>query len=316
MNPSRRLQANPFILICSVVLLMVSTTLFSQSPERLEKDVRTLVSIGPRNTYRPDLLARSIEHIHHKLQGLTSRIADQEFQVDGQTYKNVIASFGSPDGERLIVGAHYDVCGDTPGADDNASGVAGLLELARLLSAMNLKGHSRIDLVFFANEEPPHFGKPTMGSAAHALSLKKENVKVRGMICLEMIGYFTDKPNSQEYPLPIMKIAYPKRGNFIAVAGVTGQGGFTRSVKRAMKEASSLPVECLTAPRWLPGIDFSDHRNYWAEGYKAVMITDSSFYRNRNYHKNSDLPETLDYQRMSLVVKGVLSSTLELSKNK
>jgi Peptidase family M28 len=147
-----------------------------------------------------------------------------------------------------------------------------------------------------------------MGSATHAASLRERGIPVRAMIALEMIGFFTDAPGSQEYPLQILKLFYPSQGNFIGVVGKLGQGALVRRIRNSMRRASSLPVHSISAPIWPPGVDFSDHRSYWEAGYEAVMITDTAFYRNPNYHTTDDTPETLDYERMAMVVKGVYAA--------
>jgi hypothetical protein len=155
-----------------------------------------------------------------------------------------------------------------------------------------------------------------MGSAVHAKSLRKREVPVKAMISLEMIGYFRDEPRSQRFPAPFLRFVYPDTGNFITVAGKLGQGGLVRRVRNAMRKASPLPVESITAPESLPGVSLSDHRNYWAAGYEAVMITDTAFYRNDNYHSETDTPDTLDYPRMAMVVEGVHGAVLVLAGKK
>jgi len=169
--------------------------------------------------------------------------------------------------------------------------------------------------VAYTLEEPPYYATPHMGSAVHAASLAQERVEVRAMISIEMIGYFSDAPRSQDFPASILKLVYPTTGNFIAVVGKLGQGGLVRQVKRAMRGASPLPVESISAPAFVPGIDFSDHRNYWKHGYEAVMITDTSFYRNRNYHTMGDTPDTLDYRRMAQVVVGIDAAVRALARD-
>ena len=221
------------------------------------------------------------------------------------------AIFGPQTKERVVIGAHYDSAGPLPGADDNASGVAGLIELAHLLGrAPKASLNTSVELVAYTLEEPPFFATQHMGSAVHAASLKQQRVPVRLMLSLEMIGYFTDAPNSQRYPVAAMKLTYPSVGNFIAVVGKIGQGATVQRIKEAMQSASSLPVQFLNAPSSLPGVDLSDHRNYWNAGYEAAMITDTSFYRNPSYHTAQDTPDTLDYQRMALVVEGIYAVAL------
>jgi hypothetical protein len=211
------------------------------------------------------------------------------------------------DAERLIVGAHYDVF-TNPGADDNASGVAGLLELARLLDTLKPVLKYRIDLVAYTNEEPPYFRTEQMGSAVHAKYLSDNKIKVKGMICLEEIGYFTDEAKSQSYPLDILHLFYPERGNFIGVVGKIGQRKIVRRMKSKMRSGSVIDIRSINAPRWVTGIDYSDHLNYWNYGYDAVMINDTSWYRGNQYHTGGDTPDRLDYERMAQVVSGVYNA--------
>jgi len=277
-------------------------------PTRLEAHVRALVSFSPRNETHPENLDRAAAWISRELQDTGGRVEDQAFEANGAVYRNVLAHFGPESRERIVVGAHYDAAGPYPGADDNASGIAALIELARLLGETPPSIH--VELVAFTLEEPPSFTTPAMGSAVHAASLRKRGISVRAMIALEMIGYFTDAPGSQEYPVSILKLFYPTRGNFIGVVGKLGQGSLVRRVRRAMRRASPLPVHAISAPISLPGVDFSDHRSYWEAGYEAVMITDTAFYRNPNYHAADDTPETLDYARMAMVVEGVYGAVI------
>jgi Zn-dependent M28 family amino/carboxypeptidase len=279
-------------------------------PARLEASVRTLVeSFGPRDERHPENLDRAATWIRGELERAGGKVSDQPFRIGSATYRNVSAFFGPDTRDRVVVGAHYDTAGPLPGADDNASGVAGVLELARLLGSAPLK--RRVELVAYPLEEPPYFASAQMGSAFHARELKEQGVQVRSMICLEMIGYFSDAPNSQELPVAALRLAYPTRGNFILAVGRLGQGGVVRRIRNRMQRtAAPLDVRSIVAPGSFPGVDFSDHRNYWNEGWDAVMITDSAFYRNPNYHTEQDTPDTLDYQRMAQVVDGVLAAVV------
>ncbi len=273
-------------------------------PDRLKTHVQMLSeTLAPRDYSHPQNLDRVAKYIEGEFERAGARVEQQPFDVQGVTYRNVRAFFGPDSKDRVIIGAHYDAAGPLPGADDNASGVAGLIELAHLLRNTPLK--TSVELVAYTLEEPPFFATSQMGSAVHAASLKQKNVPVRLMMGLEMIGYFTDEPDSQRYPVAAMKLMYPTVGNYIAIVGKTGQGGVVRRVKKAMQGASSLPVHSVNAPPSLPGIDLSDHRNYWNAGYEAVMITDTSFFRNDRYHTAQDTPDSLDYQRMAMVVQGV-----------
>jgi Zn-dependent M28 family amino/carboxypeptidase len=250
-------------------------------------------------------------YIKHEFEQSGARVSEQTFQVDEETYRNVIASFGPENAEQIIVGAHYDAYGSLPGADDNASGTAGLIALAQQLRGADLK--RRVDLVAYTLEEPPNFRSPNMGSWQHAESLKKSGVRVKAMLCLEMIGYFSDAKGSQQFPISGLSAIYGDRGNFIVVAANYGNIGLTRRVKKAMIAAGSLPVHSINAPSFLPGIDFSDHLNYWAQDFPAVMITDTAFYRNANYHTTEDTPEKLDFRRMAQVVDGVAAAVKQLA---
>jgi len=277
--------------------------------ERLRQDVQTLTAmVPPRNANNVVSLDKSAGYILEEFRKTGGRVEIQRFTQDGKEYKNVICSFGPEAGERIIVGAHYDVQGDQPGADDNASGVAGLLELSRLVQALKTELTYRIDFVAYTLEEGQFRKHPFArhyGSYIHARSLAQAGISVRAMISLEMIGYFTDRPDSQKYPLFFMRWFYPDKGNFIAVVGKWGQGSLVKKVSTLLSARSQVPVESLTAMSFIPGVSFSDHQSYWKFDYPAVMITDSAFYRNKNYHKPSDTADTLDYDRMAEVIKGL-----------
>jgi Zn-dependent M28 family amino/carboxypeptidase len=285
----------------------------SVDPARLEAHVRKLsVELSPRSIGSLENLDRVAAYISGELTQAGGAVSEQGYRVENQSYRNVIARFGPDTPERIVVGAHYDAFGGLPGADDNASGVAGLIELARLLGAQTPA--TRVDLVAFSTEEPPYFGTTGMGSSVHAQSLQKENVSVRAMLSLEMIGYFSDARGSQQFPAGILSAFYPSTGDFIGVVGRVSDGLLARRVKAAMSAASPLPVYSISAPSVIPGIDFSDQLNYWHAGYGAVMITDTAFYRNLNYHTPRDTAEKLDYKRMALVVEGAYAAVIDLAR--
>jgi len=274
--------------------------------ERLFADVEMLTSISPpRNFENISSLNKAAGYIENELKNTGGEIEIQNFSIGNDVYKNIICSFGIENPERIVIGAHYDVCGDQPGADDNASGVAGLLEIGRLIKQLQPLLNYRIDLVAYSTEEPPFFRTAAMGSAIHAKSLAKEGVKVKAMISLEMIGFYSDKPNSQHFPIFFLKWFYPTTANFITVVGKLFQRKTVKHMKEYMSNGSNIDVQSINAPKILPGIDFSDHLNYWKHGYQAVMITNTSFYRNPNYHMATDKIETLDFDKMAEVVKGV-----------
>ena len=282
------------------------------SPEILKTHVITLSETNPPRSEDIDNLDVSAFYIKDQLVKYGD-VKEMEYTVWGIPYRNISILFGDETNERIVVGAHYDSFLGLPGADDNASGVAGLIELARLLSQAQLK--RSVELVAYTLEEPPYFRTPEMGSAVHAKTLKENGVEVVVMMSLEMIGYFTDEPNSQEYPFSLMKLFYPSTGNFIAVVGNFSGFGIVRKTKRAMKKVMNLPVRSLNAPGALAGVDFSDHLAFWWYDYPALMITDTAFYRNKAYHTENDTWDRLDYERMSEVVKGVYNAVLEFSNN-
>jgi len=252
--------------------------------KRVEKKLYIITrKFGNRDYLNPKALNKVADYIHQEFSEVCDTVSYQNFKVNSIQYKNVIASIGIENDERIIIGAHYDVCGIQEGADDNASGLVGILELSRLLSKQKL--NYRIDFVAYTLEEPPFFGTQEMGSYVHAKSVFEQKQKVKGMICLEMIGYFNDSVGSQSYPLGILKPFYGSKGDFITVVQKFGSGRFSSKIKRLMKKQKLVKTKSFKAPKKLPGIDFSDHRNYWEFGYDAVMITNTAFYRNDNYHQ-------------------------------
>jgi len=285
-----------------------------QSKDRLYGDVQQLTWIQPaRNYLNLGSLGKAADYIRGEFARLRARVSEQPFAADGRTYRNIIARFGTEGAkERVVVGAHYDVCGDQPGADDNASGVAGLLETARLLHELKPELPYEVELVAYCLEEPPFFATPQMGSAVHARSLHQQGVKVKSMICYEMIGYFSDVPHSQRFPNPELGKHYPNTGNFIVVVGKEGQEQFTRHVRDLMRQHTSIDVQSVNLPPAFGLVGLSDHRNYWTYGIDAVMINDSSFLRNPHYHQPSDTIDTLDFDRMAAVVQGAYGAIIRL----
>jgi Peptidase family M28 len=272
-------------------------------PEALRRHVEALsTGFFPRDFEHSQNLDRAAAYIADALRAVGVRSREQQYQVEGRTFRNVIAEIGPITSQRIVIGAHYDAAGEQPGADDNASGVAGIVELARLLRAA--PPPMRVELAAWTLEEPPNFRTARMGSAVHAARLARTHAKVRLMISVEMIGTFSDQPGSQQYPAPL-SLFYPSTGNFVAVVGKWDQGDVLGEVADALRAGSSLPVVTLSAPDFVPGVDFSDHLNFWAHRYPAVMVGDTAFYRNPRYHTADDRPEHLDYRRMAEVVKGL-----------
>ncbi len=267
--------------------------------------------IGVR-TYRDlDRLERTVQFVSGEFAAAGLAVSTQSFTYDARVYRNVIGEMkGRTSPEKvLVIGAHYDTVRTTAGADDNASGVAGLLGIARLLRE---RGTDRtVRFVAFALEEPPVYRTRNMGSYHYAESLKKGREDVEGMICLEMIGYFNDGAGSQRYPLPFMKLKFPATGNYISLVGNSRSRAFTESIAAGFRHTTDLPVVTLNAPAIVVGIDFSDHWSFNKFGIPALMVTDTAFYRNPNYHAPTDLPDTLDYARMAKVVEGLAGAVSE-----
>jgi len=276
----------------------IDKALVTSIEERLQRITKTE---KPRNYKNINTLNSVASYIKEELKKVCDTTTYQNFIVNEEIYKNVIGSLGTQHKERIIIGAHYDVAGDSEGADDNASGVVGLLELAKKLSKEDLK--YRIDFVAYTLEEPPFFRTPQMGSYVHAKDLLDKKIPVKGMLCLESIGYFSDKPDSQTYPVPIMSLKYGKKGDFITVIQNETAKEFSNQVKTLMEKDPLLKTESFKGTTDLTGVDFSDHLNYWKFNYDAVMITNTAFFRNKNYHTNGDVMETLDLEKMSLVVE-------------
>lgn len=280
----------------------------SADPEALRKHVEKLaIDLVPRNFRHTDNLDAAADYIAGHLASAGFLVDKETYEAESRTFVNVVARSGRREGPLIVVGAHYDAFGELPGADDNASGVAGLLELARLLSLVDTG--ARVELVAYSTEEPPYFGSEDMGSAHHAQSLAARGATPRAVLVLEMIGYFTER---QPSPLPLVGLLYPSEGDFILVAGRWADRALITDVKRGFRSGTDLRVSSYCGPSAI-GTDLSDHRNYWGKGYSAVMITDTAFIRNPNYHTPRDLPETLDYASMAQVVDGVLGAVISLS---
>jgi len=265
--------------------------------------------IGVRSYRHAEKLEEAARYISEQFASFGYQVVRQPLYFFGNIYYNIIAEHtGAASPETiLVIGAHYDTVCTTPGADDNASGIAGLLALARALATA--QSSRTVRFVAFALEEPPASRTDSMGSYHYARSLKMKRENVEGMICLEMIGYFCDETDSQRYPLPLMSSKYPTTGNYIAMVGNTNSRAFTRGIAKNFQGAVDLPVVTLNAPALVIGIDFSDHWAFARFGYRALMVTDTAFYRNPHYHAPTDLPETLEYGRMAKVVDGLAAAS-------
>ncbi len=271
-------------------------------------------SFPSRSGLFPERLSQAADYIELELVSLGyEKIRRQHFEVRGKRYSNLVVELEGKNPTRagIIIGAHYDTVVGTPGADDNASGVAGLLELARLLR--NYSNTRPIQLVAYANEEPPYFHTAHMGSRQHAKSLKDAGRKVLVMMALEMLGYGGEHMK-QVYPFPVMRRlgGYPKHGDFISIVGNLRSRKMLHVVREAMRQGCGVSVESLAAPGFLPPLFLSDHSSYWKYNFPALMITDTAFLRNPHYHQPTDTAETLNYDFLAEVVNGVYAAVITL----
>ena len=273
--------------------------------ERLKADVGMLAGdIGERNVQRYEQLCRAERYVSGRLRDMGYAIRLEPFEAGGRRVTNIEAELkgtSCPD-QVVVIGAHYDSPPGSPGANDNASGVAALLELARQFR--NAKPGCTLRFVAFVNEEPPYFQTKLMGSRVYAANAKKRGEKITAMLALEAIGYYSDQPKSQRYPAPF-SLLYPGTGNFIGFVGNLGSRRLVRSCIKTFRETTPFPSEGLAAPAFIPGIGWSDQWAFWQEGYPGIMITDTAPFRYPHYHEASDTPDKLDYARMARVVSGV-----------
>ncbi len=263
-------------------------------------------TLGERRIGHNDSLERARSYIESVVNpiadGSRVRISFDDVGPDASDARNVIVELAGSSAELVIVGAHYDSAPGTAGANDNASGVAVLLELAR-----RLRGHRffrTLRLVFFANEEPPYFQNPGMGSLAHARVCSERGEVIRAMLSLESLGYYSDAPDSQRYPWPV-GLFYPKKADFLAFVGNLGSRSLVRTAISAFRESTPFPSEGASLPGFVPGVGWSDHWAFWQFGYEAIMITDTALYRDPHYHEPSDTSATVDFTRLTLVTVGV-----------
>jgi Zn-dependent M28 family amino/carboxypeptidase len=261
----------------------------------------------PRNHQNPETLERIAQFIEEWFEQTCDRYSVMPYIANSIEYKNVLCHFDGESDQLVVIGAHYDVAGEQDGADDNASGVATIIELAKLIKEKGVTPKHNLQIVAYTLEEPPFFRTEHMGSYVHAEKLKLQNVDIRYMVSVEMVGYYSDAKGSQEYPIPLLGLFYPTTGHFLALIGGIKEFSQVRPIKRALSMGMTLPIYSINSPSFVPGIDFSDHLNFWRFNYPAFMLTDTAFLRNKNYHKKTDTIETLNFEKMSEVVWGLYS---------
>lgn len=281
--------------------------------ERLRAHVEMLAgNIGERNVFNPEALDRAASYIRGQWQAQGYVVTNNAYTARGHEANNLeITLEGSQYPEEIIlIGAHYDSVSGSPGANDNASGVAALLELSRLLKDQSPSCSLRF--VAFVNEEPPFFQAPDMGSRVYARMIHERGDRLQGMISIETIGYYSDKPLTQLYPPPL-GLFYPHTGNFIGfVANLDSRSWLGRAVE-AFGRHSDFPLERAALPGFMPGIDLSDHSSFWRHGYNAIMITDTALFRYPHYHKASDTPDKVNYTAMARIIVGLHGMLAELA---
>jgi Peptidase family M28 len=270
---------------------------------------RHIAAIAARehNVAHYDELEKVARYLEATLVSLGYAVGRQEFPADGKTVRNIDATIEpaapASDPEVIVVGAHYDSARGTPGANDNASGVAAVLELARLLRGLDSNG-KRIRLVLFVNEERPYFRTEAMGSLNYARALAARNERVVAMYSLETIGFYSSEPNSQRYPAPF-GLLFPARGDFVAFVGLMGSRALVRKTVRSFRSHTAFPSIGGVALGSVPGIAWSDHWAFADQGFAALMVTDTAPFRYPHYHQPSDTPDKVDDENLARVVKGI-----------
>ena len=282
----------------------------------LERHIATIAA-REHNVAHYDELEKAARYIEAALASLGYAVGRQEFSADGKAVRNIDVTVeparGNFDPEVIVVGAHYDSAPGSPGANDNASGAAAVIELARLLRDLDGSAGKRIRLALFVNEEPPYFRTEAMGSLNYARALAQRGERVVAMYSLETIGFYSSEPGSQVYPAPFGLI-FPDRGDFVAFVGLLGSRPLVRETMRSFRAHTAFPTIGGVAPGFVPGIGWSDHWAFAEHGFQAVMITDTAPFRYPHYHQPSDTPDKVDGESLARVVKGIERVIRDLSR--
>jgi Zn-dependent M28 family amino/carboxypeptidase len=281
--------------------------------DQLSSHVRTLAGqIGERNVWRYQALQRAADYIGQELAKAGYSVTGHPYAAEGKEVRNLSAELrgrSKPD-EIIVVGAHYDSVQGSPGANDNTSGTAALLEIARSLAGS--RPSRTVRFVFFVNEEPPFFKTDLMGSLVYARQARQRGDQIKAMLSLETIGYYDDTPKSQHYPFPL-NFFYPSTANFIGFVGNSGSRQLVRRTVESFRRTTHFPSEGAAVPGGITGVDWSDHWSFWHEGYPALMVTDTALFRYSHYHGPADTPDKLDYDRMARVTVGLARVVAELA---
>ncbi|MEM1392786.1 MAG: M28 family peptidase [Cyanobacteria bacterium P01_H01_bin.150] len=273
--------------------------------DNLQRDINKLsVEIGTRNYNIYENLNAAKDFLEYSFQQAGYQVKEQNYQINNETFTNLeveIKGVEKPD-EIVIIGGHYDTAFTTPGANDNGSGVAAVLELARRFA--DKKPSRTLRFVEFTNEEPPYFWTENMGSLVYAKGCKERNENIVAMLSLETMGYFSNKEESQNYPFPL-NLIYPSQGNFIAFVGDINSNSLVKKTIKLFRKQVKFPSEGLAFFNQIPGIGWSDHWSFWQQGYQALMVTDTAPFRYTQYHTLDDVSDNIDYEKLARVVSGL-----------
>jgi hypothetical protein len=281
--------------------------------EELRADVQKLAGeIGERNMWHYPQLNAAADFIEESFSRAGLHPRRDSYDLHGQACHNIEVEIPGADGRIVLIGAHYDSVFGSPGANDNGTGVAATLALARRFAGTQPKHTLRF--LAFVNEEPPYFLSDEMGSSVYARRCKERGDRISAMISLETIGYFSDAPNSQTYPSPGLGLFYPKIGNFIGFVSNVQSRTLLRRVIALFRKHAKIPSEGASLPAFVPGVSWSDQHSFWRQGYPGIMVTDTAPFRYPHYHSSSDTPDKLDYDRFTLVVSGIEKVVADLDK--
>jgi Zn-dependent M28 family amino/carboxypeptidase len=281
---------------------------------RLQMHVERLAGdIGERNVFAPEALQRAAVYIEDEWGTMGYDVERLEYDVSGIRCANLVTTRkgSARSSEILLLGAHYDSVIGSPGANDNASGVAALLEIARMFQAV--EPVLTVRFVAFVNEEPPFFWTHKQGSMVYAEAARRRGDDIRLMASLETIGCYSDQPGSQSYP-PLFRLFYPNRGNFIGIVSDFGSRPAMQRLAEAFRAQSDFPLQTVSTFRFIPGVSWSDHRSFWRHGYPAVMVTDTAFYRYRHYHAPTDTADKLAFPELAQVTLGLFEAFAVLAR--
>ncbi|MCX6906753.1 MAG: M28 family peptidase [Verrucomicrobia bacterium] len=284
-----------------------------QLSDRLAAHIQKLAGdIGERNVFKPDAYRRAADYVAGVFRGAGYEVDWERYEAERMTCANLIAARGGStlSSQIIVVGAHYDSVRGSPGANDNGSAVAALLELARKFAGE--KTMRTVRFVAFANEEPPFFLTDKMGSRVYATGCRERCDDIRAMISLETMGCYNSDPGSQRYP-PLFNLFYPDCGNFIAFVGNIASRPLVSRAARVFRSHSNFPLETVAAPSFVPGVNWSDHDSFWREGWRAFMVTDTAPYRYPHYHEATDTPDRVDCDALARVTLGIEAVVRDLA---